>query len=49
MVVGMVAGQRVAWMDATGQESAMWRQVLSHPNEWVEEYLPLRPTMDSHS
>ncbi|XP_069742965.1 synaptotagmin-like protein 1 isoform X5 [Narcine bancroftii] len=38
-------GQNVDWMDSSEEEAALWKDMISKPNEWVEASLPLRPTM----
>ncbi|XP_051880646.1 synaptotagmin-like protein 1 isoform X2 [Pristis pectinata] len=38
-------GQNVDWMDSNEEEAALWKDMISKPNEWVEAVLPLRPTM----
>jgi len=33
------------WMDADGDEISLWRNMMIHPNEWVEATVPLRSHM----
>ncbi|CAH1155023.1 unnamed protein product [Phaedon cochleariae] len=40
-------GKSVDWMDATGRELSLWRNMLERPNFWVEGCLPLRPSLDT--
>lgn len=34
------------YIDSTPSESAHWKEMLSHPEKWVERWHSLRPTMD---
>jgi len=36
-------------MDASGEEVQMWKNVLSHPNDWIVETLSLRIDMSSQA
>ncbi|GCB60856.1 hypothetical protein scyTo_0004010 [Scyliorhinus torazame] len=42
---GSSYGRSVDWMDSNEEEAALWRDMISSPNQWVEAALPLRPTM----
>ncbi|XP_067881525.1 synaptotagmin-like protein 2 isoform X2 [Heterodontus francisci] len=42
---GTSYGQNVDWMDSNEEEAALWKEMMSKPNHWVEAVLPLRPTM----
>ncbi|XP_064412275.1 synaptotagmin-like protein 2 isoform X4 [Latimeria chalumnae] len=42
---GKSYGRNVDWMDSNEEEIGVWRSMLSRPNEWIDEVLPLRPTM----
>jgi len=39
---GSYQGHSAAWMDATGGEVTLWKQMLERPNFWVEGSVPLR-------
>lgn len=39
-------GKAVDWMDATGKELSLWKNMLERPNFWVEGCLSLRPSLD---
>lgn len=43
---GQHLGRPTAWMDAEGQEAALWEQMLDRPGFWVEGSVPLRATLD---
>ncbi|KAG9336255.1 hypothetical protein JZ751_002602 [Albula glossodonta] len=38
-------GKKVDWMDSSDKEVELWERMLSNPNVWVEEEVPLRPSM----
>ncbi|XP_067840771.1 synaptotagmin-like protein 2 isoform X2 [Heptranchias perlo] len=38
-------GQSVDWMDSNEEEAALWKDMISKPDQWVEALLPLRPSM----
>lgn len=42
---GSSYGRSVDWMDSNEEEAALWKDMMSKPNQWVEAVLPLRPTM----
>ncbi|XP_078256306.1 synaptotagmin-like protein 2 isoform X2 [Rhinoraja longicauda] len=42
---GISYGKNVDWMDSSEKEAAIWKDMISKPNEWVEAILPLRSTM----
>ncbi|XP_074642504.1 synaptotagmin-like protein 4 isoform X9 [Tubulanus polymorphus] len=44
--LGITDNTRVDWMDARGEEIAMWQNMMSSPNTWIEGSLNLRPNMD---
>uniref|UniRef100_UPI00398E6BC1 synaptotagmin-like protein 2 isoform X2 n=1 Tax=Pristiophorus japonicus TaxID=55135 RepID=UPI00398E6BC1 len=37
--------QSVDWMDSSEEEAALWKEMISKPDHWVEAVLPLRPNM----
>ncbi|XP_068572288.1 synaptotagmin-like protein 2 isoform X2 [Cebidichthys violaceus] len=39
---GRSYGAPVDWMDSTPYEEALWERMMTTPNEWVEDVLPLR-------
>ncbi|XP_042343070.1 synaptotagmin-like protein 2 isoform X2 [Plectropomus leopardus] len=39
---GKSYGAPVDWMDSTPYEAALWERMMTTPNEWVEDVLPLR-------
>ncbi|XP_056297097.1 synaptotagmin-like protein 5 isoform X2 [Pseudoliparis swirei] len=39
---GKSYGEMVDWMDSTPYEAALWERMMTTPNEWVEDVLPLR-------
>ncbi|TNN59857.1 Synaptotagmin-like protein 2 [Liparis tanakae] len=39
---GKSYGAVVDWMDSTPYEAALWERMMTTPNEWVEDVLPLR-------
>lgn len=43
--IGHSYGQIVDWMDSSEEETAIWKDMIDKPNEWVEAILPLRSTM----
>lgn len=43
--IGKSQGKEVEWMDSIGKEVSTWQKMLDTPNFWIEETLPLRPTM----
>lgn len=45
MGTGHSYGQIVDWMDSSEEETAIWKDMIDKPNEWVEAILPLRSTM----
>ncbi|XP_022919402.2 uncharacterized protein [Onthophagus taurus] len=42
-------GKTVDWMDATGKEISLWKNMLERPNFWVEGCLSLRPSLDNRT
>jgi synaptotagmin-like protein len=32
-------------MDSTGKEVTVWQKMIDSPNYWVEDTIPLRPSM----
>ncbi|KAG5881599.1 Synaptotagmin-like protein 4, partial [Gonioctena quinquepunctata] len=40
-------GKTVEWMDATGRELSLWKNMLEKPNFWVEGCLSLRSSLDT--
>ncbi|XP_078258775.1 synaptotagmin-like protein 2 isoform X1 [Rhinoraja longicauda] len=38
-------GMAVDWMDSTEEEKRVWNKMITHPNIWVEDVLPLRMLM----
>ncbi|XP_036398310.1 synaptotagmin-like protein 2 isoform X2 [Megalops cyprinoides] len=38
-------GKKVDWMDSVNQEVELWEKMLSSPNTWVQEEVPLRSSM----
>nr|XP_023023057.1 uncharacterized protein LOC111511278 [Leptinotarsa decemlineata] len=40
-------GKTVEWMDATGRELSLWKNMLEKPNFWVEGCLSLRSSLDA--
>ncbi|KAJ8383363.1 hypothetical protein AAFF_G00221530 [Aldrovandia affinis] len=42
---GKSYGKKVDWMDSANQEVELWEKMLSNPNIWVEEEVPLRSSM----
>ncbi|KAH1186122.1 hypothetical protein KIL84_018871 [Mauremys mutica] len=45
MGTGKSYGTAVDWMDSTLEEITLWERMLSSPNTWVEDTLPLRMLM----
>ncbi|XP_059833241.1 synaptotagmin-like protein 4 isoform X1 [Hypanus sabinus] len=45
---GMSNGQKVEWMDSTGEEINVWQRMTQYPGSWVEGTLLLRPDMTGH-
>ncbi|XP_043203151.1 synaptotagmin-like protein 4 [Amphibalanus amphitrite] len=43
---GKQLGKPVDWMDAAGQERALWEQLIERPGYWVEGSVPLRFSME---
>ena len=43
---GKQLGKQVDWMDAAGQERALWEQMIERPGYWVEGSVPLRFSME---
>jgi len=43
---GKQHGKPVEWMDAAGQEVALWEQLIERPGYWVEGSVPLRCAME---
>ncbi|XP_024301019.2 uncharacterized protein LOC112267138 isoform X2 [Oncorhynchus tshawytscha] len=39
---GRSYGAVVNWMDSNAEEVALWERMMTSPNEWVEDVLPLR-------
>eukprot|EP00063_Salmo_salar_P043624 XP_014018459.1 PREDICTED: uncharacterized protein LOC106581144 [Salmo salar] len=39
---GRSYGALVNWMDSNADEVALWERMMTSPNEWVEDVLPLR-------
>ncbi|XP_067890041.1 uncharacterized protein sytl2a isoform X3 [Heterodontus francisci] len=39
---GKSYGLTVDWMDSTAEEVAVWDKMITHPNIWIEDMLPLR-------
>ncbi|XP_071818620.1 synaptotagmin-like protein 5 isoform X2 [Apostichopus japonicus] len=39
---GKSYGKAVDWMDSSGKEVSVWREMLKHPNHWVETTMTLR-------
>ncbi|XP_072899524.1 synaptotagmin-like protein 2 isoform X6 [Hemitrygon akajei] len=46
---GKSYGLAVDWMDSTEEEKQVWNKMITHPNIWVENVLPLRMLMLSKS
>ncbi|XP_069747046.1 synaptotagmin-like protein 2 isoform X5 [Narcine bancroftii] len=42
---GKSYGMMVDWMDSTEEERQVWNKMITQPNIWVEEVLPLRVLM----
>ncbi|NWX48905.1 SYTL2 protein, partial [Steatornis caripensis] len=42
---GKSYGTAVDWMDSTSDETALWEKMMSSPNTWIEDTLPLRMLM----
>ncbi|XP_048454296.1 synaptotagmin-like protein 2 isoform X2 [Rhincodon typus] len=42
---GKSYGLTVDWMDSTEEEISVWDKMMTHPNTWVEDLLPLRMLM----
>ncbi|NXG21759.1 SYTL2 protein, partial [Grallaria varia] len=42
---GKSYGTTVDWMDSTSDETALWERMMSSPNTWIEDTLPLRMLM----
>ncbi|XP_060681971.1 synaptotagmin-like protein 2 isoform X3 [Hemiscyllium ocellatum] len=42
---GKSYGLTVDWMDSTEEEISVWDKMMTHPNTWVEDVLPLRMLM----
>ncbi|XP_041054917.1 synaptotagmin-like protein 4 isoform X2 [Carcharodon carcharias] len=42
---GKSYGQAVDWMDSTEEEVSVWDKMITHPNTWIEDVLPLRMLM----
>ncbi|XP_072433819.1 synaptotagmin-like protein 2 isoform X4 [Chiloscyllium punctatum] len=42
---GKSYGLTVDWMDSTQEEISVWDKMMTHPNTWVEDVLPLRMLM----
>ncbi|NXM30643.1 SYTL2 protein, partial [Oxyruncus cristatus] len=42
---GKSYGTTVDWMDSTSDETALWEKMMSSPNTWIEDTLPLRMLM----
>ncbi|XP_072412016.1 synaptotagmin-like protein 2 [Chiloscyllium punctatum] len=42
---GSSYGRTVDWMDSNEEEAALWMDMISKPNQWVEAVLPLRSSM----
>ncbi|KAM7179024.1 synaptotagmin-like protein 2 isoform 2-T9 [Macrochelys suwanniensis] len=45
MGTGKSYGTAVDWMDSTLDETTLWERMMSSPNTWVEDTLPLRMLM----
>nr|XP_005287600.1 synaptotagmin-like protein 2 isoform X4 [Chrysemys picta bellii] len=45
MGTGKSYGTAVDWMDSTSDETTLWERMMSSPNTWVEDTLPLRMIM----
>ncbi|XP_007060660.2 synaptotagmin-like protein 2 isoform X1 [Chelonia mydas] len=45
MGTGKSYGTAVDWMDSTLDETTLWERMMSSPNKWVEDTLPLRMLM----
>ncbi|XP_073192171.1 synaptotagmin-like protein 2 isoform X5 [Lepidochelys kempii] len=45
MGTGKSYGTAVDWMDSTLDETTLWERMISLPNKWVEDTLPLRMLM----
>ncbi|KAM9172055.1 synaptotagmin-like protein 2 isoform 2-T2 [Pangshura tecta] len=45
MGTGKSYGTAVDWMDSTLEEISLWERMMSSPNTWVEDTLPLRMLM----
>ncbi|XP_030414566.1 synaptotagmin-like protein 2 isoform X9 [Gopherus evgoodei] len=45
MGTGKSYGIAVDWMDSTLEETTLWERMMSSPNTWVEDTLPLRMLM----
>uniref|UniRef100_UPI00398ED63E synaptotagmin-like protein 2 isoform X7 n=1 Tax=Pristiophorus japonicus TaxID=55135 RepID=UPI00398ED63E len=39
---GKSYGVTVDWMDSTEEEASVWDNMITHPNMWIEDVLPLR-------
>lgn len=44
---GVFEARSVDWMDSSGGEVTLWRQMLDRPNVWVYGELRLRPSMQT--
>lgn len=42
---GQSYGMTVDWMDSTEEEKIVWNKMITNPNIWVEDVLPLRMLM----
>ncbi|XP_067842374.1 synaptotagmin-like protein 2 isoform X2 [Heptranchias perlo] len=42
---GKSYGMAVDWMDSTQEEVSVWDKMITHPNVWIEDVLPLRMLM----
>ncbi|XP_055493189.1 synaptotagmin-like protein 2 isoform X8 [Leucoraja erinacea] len=42
---GQSYGMTVDWMDSTEEEKIVWNKMMTNPNIWVEDVLPLRMLM----
>ncbi|XP_064414018.1 microtubule-associated protein futsch isoform X2 [Latimeria chalumnae] len=42
---GKSYGTPVDWMDSTTDEASLWEKMITSPNEWTEDVLPLRMLM----
>ncbi|TFK14234.1 fibrosin-1-like protein [Platysternon megacephalum] len=45
MGTGKSYGTAVDWMDSTLDETTLWERMMSSPNTWIEDTLPLRMLM----